>query len=200
MNIGNIVSSSKINEDNFKLFDEIESVDNSLPTLIVGWGKTKEIFGDKISILNKKISDNLYWTFLPTERRVDYDDDIIIFKKVCYDSFGSELSYVYIDPIHDKPQKIKKILKKIYSLSESISYFTDKNMLYILGENIIFGVNLEITEFIGIKTNSIITRVVNLRNSVLIDNEIFNKCKEFIKKLDNEYKLVPYVVKYGKYY
>jgi len=169
MNIGNIVSSSKINEDNFKLFDEIESVDNSLPTLIVGWGKTKEIFGDKISILNKKISDNLYWTFLPTERRVDYDDDIIIFKRVCYDNFGSELSYVYIDPIHDKPQKIKKILKKIYSLNESISYFTDKNMLYILGENIIFGVNLEITEFIGIKTNSIITRVVNLRNSVLID-------------------------------
>jgi len=200
MNIGNIVSSSKINEDNFKLFDEIESVDNSLPTLIVGWGKTKEIFGDKISILNKKISDNLYWTFLPTERRVDYDDDIIIFKRVCYDNFGSELSYVYIDPIHDKPQKIKKILKKIYSLNESISYFTDKNMLYILGENIIFGVNLEITEFIGIKTNSIITRVVNLRNSVLIDNEIFNKCKEFIKKLDNKYKLVPYVVKYGKYY
>jgi len=200
MNIGNIVSSYKINEDNFKLFDEIELVDNSLPTLIVGWAKTKEIFGDKISILNKKISDNLYWTFLPTERRVDYDNDIIIFKKVCYDNFGSELSYVYIDPIHDKPQKIKKILKKIYSLKESISYFTNKNMLYILGENIIFGVNLEITEFIGIKTNSIITRVVNLRNSVLIDNEIFNKCKEFIKKLDNEYKLVPYVVKYGKYY
>lgn len=200
MNIGNIVSSYKINEDNFKLFDEIELVDNSLPTLIVGWNKTKEIFGDKISILNKKISDNLYWTFLPTERRVDYDDDIIIFKKICYDNFGSELSYVYIDPIHDKPQKIKKILKKIYSLKESISYFTNKNMLYILGENIIFGVNLEITEFIGIKTNSIITRVVNLRNSVLIDNEIFNKCKEFIKKLDNEYKLVPYVVKYGKYY
>ena len=200
MNIGNIVSSSKINEDNFKLFDEIESVDNSLPTLIVGWNKTKEMFGDKVSILNKQISDNLYWTLSTTERRVDYDDDIITFKQECYNNFGSELSYVYIDPIHDKPKKIKKILKKIYSLSESISYFTDKNMLYILGENIVFGVNLEVTEFIGISTNSIITRVVNLRNSVLIDNEIFNKCKEFIKKLDNEYKLVPYVVKYGKYY
>ena len=179
MNIGNIVSSSKINEDNFKLFEEIESVDNSLPTLIVGWDKTKKMFG---------------------ERRVDYDDDIITFKQECYNNFGSELSYVYIDPIHDKPKKIKKILKKIYSLSESISYFTDKNMLYILGENIVFGINLEVTEFIGVSTNSIITRVVNLRNSVLIDNEIFNKCKEFIKKLDNNYKLVPYVVKYGKYY
>jgi|TARA_R110000803_G_scaffold55484_1_gene112419 hypothetical protein len=200
MNIGNIVSSSKINEDNFKLFEEIESVDNSLPTLIVGWDKTKKMFGDKVSILNKQISDNLYWTFSTTERRVDYDDDIITFKQECYNNFGSELSYVYIDPIHDKPKKIKKILKKIYSLSESISYFTDKNMLYILGENIVFGINLEVTEFIGVSTNSIITRVVNLRNSVLIDNEIFNKCKEFIKKLDNNYKLVPYVVKYGKYY
>ncbi len=200
MNIGNIVSSSVIKEENFNLFDEIESIDNSLPTLIIGWNKIKEIFGNKISILNKKISYNLFWTFLPKERRVDYDDDINKFKKICIDRFGNELSYVYIDPIHDKSKKIKKILKKIYSLEESISYITDKNMLYILGDNIIFGVDLNITEFMGIQNDKIITRIHNLTNSVLIDNEIFNKCKEFIKKLDNDYKLVPYVVKYGKYY
>ena len=200
MNIGNIVSSSVIKEENFILFDEIESIDNSLPTLIVGWDKTKQIFGNKISILNKKISDNLFWTFLPKERRVDYDDDLSNFKKLCINTFGAELSYVYIDPIHDKSKKIKKILKKIYSFEESISYITDKNMLYILGDNIIFGVDLNITEFIGIGNDKILSRIHNLPSSVLIDNEIFNKCKEFIIKLDNDYKLVPYVVKYGKYY
>jgi hypothetical protein len=200
MHIGNIVSSSVIKEENFFLFDEIESIDNSLPTLIVGWDKTKQIFGNKISILNKKISDNLFWTFLPKERRVDYDDDLSKFKKLCINTFGDELSYVYIDPIHDKSKKIKKILKKIYSLDESISYITDKNMLYILGDNIIFGVDLNISEFIGVENDKIISRIHNLPSSVLIDNEIFNKCKEFIIKLDNDYKLVPYVVKYGKYY
>lgn len=200
MNIGNIVSSSVIKEENFNLFDEIESIDNSFPTLIIGWDKTKEIFGDKVSILHKKISNKLYWTFSGKERRVDFENDLKQFKKTCYNDFGSEIPYIYLDPLHDKLKKIKKILKKIYSLEESISYITDKNMLYILGDNIIFGVDLNITEFMSIQNDKIITRIHNLTNSVLIDNEIFNKCKEFIKKLDNDYKLVPYVVKYGKYY
>ena len=52
-------------------------VDNSLPTLIVGWKKTKELFGDKVSILHKKIEDNLYWTFNEGERKVDYETDIL---------------------------------------------------------------------------------------------------------------------------
>ena len=72
-------------------------------------------------------------------------------------------------------------------------------MLYIFGDNLIFGVDLNITNFMGIKNEKIIDRLATLPNSVLIENEIFNKCKEFIKKLDNRYRLVPYIIKYGRY-
>ena len=43
-------------------------INNYLPTLIVGWERVKKLY-PKASILKKKIKDNLYWTFSPTEKR-----------------------------------------------------------------------------------------------------------------------------------
>ena len=57
-------------------------------------------------------------------------------------------------------------------------------MLYIFGDNLIFGIDLNIIEFIGIKNSTkIIDRVKGLKDSTLIGNEIFNKCKAFNKKI-----------------
>ena len=53
MYVGNIVTLLDIKEDNFKICDSLESIDNLLPTLIIGWSKTKELFNDKVSILHK---------------------------------------------------------------------------------------------------------------------------------------------------
>jgi hypothetical protein len=199
MYVGNIITSSRIKEENFKICNKIDTIDSSLPTLIIGWEKTKELFGNKVSILHRQIDANFYWTFSKKERKIDYEIDIKNFKELCYDIFGEELIYIYIDPLHSKLLIIKKILNKIYSLKETISHITDKNMLYIFGDDIIFGVDLNITKYIGIPKDKIISRIHNLPNSVLIENEIFNKCKEFIKRLDNRQKLIPYIVKNGKY-
>tara|TARA_R110000824_G_scaffold122403_4_gene279558 strand:+ start:556 stop:1158 length:603 start_codon:yes stop_codon:yes gene_type:complete len=199
MDVGNIVIPSDIKEENFNICENIDDINNSLPTLIVGWNKTKELFKDKVSILHKQIEEDLYWTFSETERKVDYEIDILKFKDICYKNFGEDIIYLYVDIIHGKLSIIKKIINKIQSLKDPIFYITNKNMLYIFGDDIIFGIDLNITEYIGIKTQKIVNRLLNLPNSILIENEIFNKCKEFIKKLDNRYKLVPYIVKYGRY-
>jgi hypothetical protein len=199
MYVGNIVTPLDLKEDHFKICDRLESIDNLLPTLIIGWGKTKELFNDKVSILHKQIDNNLYWTFSKSERKVEYENDITIFKNICYDNFGNDIHYVYIDPFYTKLKTIKKILRKIYSLKESYSFISSTNMLYIFGDNVIFGVDLNITEYIGIPTEKIINRVNRLYESNLIENEIFNKCKDLIKKLNNKEKLVPYIIKNGKY-
>jgi len=199
MLIGNIITSTKINDTNFKISEELDSIDDLLPTIIIGWKKTKEKYGDDVSILHKKIKDNLYWTFSPTERKVDYEKDIILFKELCYNNVGKNIHYVYLDILHGKLHTIKKIIKKIYSLKTPISYISKTNMLYIFDENIIFGVDLNITELIGINKDKIIDRVTRFSNSILIGNEIFNKCKEYIKKLDNREKLLPYIYKNGEY-
>ena len=199
MDVGNIITSSIIKEDNFKLCNDLESINPSLPTLIVGWSKAKELIKEEISILHKKINDSLYWTFSQKERKVEYDKDIISFKKLCFNNIGKEIPYVYLDILHGKLHINKKIIQKIYTLIDPISYISKNNMLYIFGENIIFGVDLNICELIGVNKEKIIERIDIIPNSILIGNEIFNKCKDYIKRTDNREKLVPYIFKNGEY-
>jgi hypothetical protein len=186
-------------EDNFKICKDLDTINDSLPTLIIGWSNTKELIKEEISILHKEINDNLFWTFSPKERKVDYDKDIITFKKKCYNKIGNNIPYVYLDILHGKFHINKKIIQKIYTLSEPISYISKNNMLYIFGENIIFGVDLNICELIGINKEKIIERIEDIPNSILIGNEIFNKCKDYIKRTDNREKLVPYIYKNGEH-
>ena len=197
MYIGNIITTSEINNKDFKVCETLEERDPLLPTLIIGWNNTKNILDNKVSIIHKKISENLYWTFSTTERKVDYEKDIKEFENRCYSEFGKDIHYIYIDPFHSKLKTIKKILRKIYSLKEPITYISTTNMLYIYGENMVFGVDLNMMEFIGVTKHKIIDKIKLLPNNILIGNEIFNKCKVLIKKLDNREKLVPYLIKYG---
>ena len=199
MKVGNIISSSELKEENFNLYESLSEIDNDLPTLIIGWEETKKLFGEKVSILHKEINENLFWTFSVKERKVDFETDIETFKKGCYKRVGDNLYYVYLDVLHGKYHINKKIIEKIYTLNNPISYISHNNMLYIFDENLVFGVDLNICELIGVKRDKIIDRITNLPNSILIGNEIFNKCKELITKTDKKERILPYVYRNGKY-
>ena len=164
MYIGNIITSSKIEDENFKVCRKLETIDGSLPTLIVGWDKTKEIYGDKVSILHKKIDEKTNWTFSTKERKVDYDKDIKSFMSNCYSNIGKDINYVYIDIIHDSKKKIKKIIKKIYSLKNPKVYNHLNRMIYIYGENIVFGVDIEVLNYIGIDYKKVLDKLSKISN------------------------------------
>ncbi len=193
MFIGNIITTSKIEDENFKVCRKIETIQEGLPTLIIGWDKTKEIYGDKVSILHKEISDDTFWTFSPKERKVDYDNDLESFFSMCYSKMGEKLHYIYVDLIHDSKKKIKKIIRKIYSLKNPIIYINKNRMVYIYSEGMIFGIDLEIVEYLGIKRDKVITKLRNLSGCRFIDTEIFNKYKGIMTKINNKVRLIPYL-------
>jgi len=193
MYIGNIITSSKIEDENFKVCRKLETIDDSLPTLIVGWEKTKEIYGDKVSILHKKIDDKTQWTFSTKERKVDYDKDIESFMSNCYSNIGKDINYVYIDVIHDSKKKIKKIIRKIYSLKNPKVYNHLNRMIYIYGENIVFGVDIEVLNYIGIDYKKVLDKVSRIPNCLFIDEKIFNIYKSIINKINGKVRLIPYI-------
>ena len=121
--------------------------------------------------------------------------DIINFKKKCFTHIESKINYIFIDIIHDNNKKIKKIIKKIYSLKNIIS-FVDKEIIYIYDENLVFGIDLNILNFAGININKIIDKVNNISNLTLSENEIFNKCTRCVG--NNNKKIIPYIYRYGK--
>lgn len=197
MIIGNIVTKSKIEVENFKICDVFESINEELPTLIVGWKLAKEIYGEDISILHKKIKNNLFWTFDKTERKSEYELDFESFKEHCFENFGENIPYVYLDILYGSKRVNYKIIKKILSLKNLTTFFTKNEMVYIYGEKIIFGIDLNILNYFDGKQEKIIDTIKKINNNTLVDYTIFNKCKDLIYKLKNKNRFVPYIYENG---
>jgi hypothetical protein len=198
MYVGNIITSSKIDLENFNIVKKFDDIDNNLPTLIIGWEKAKKQ-SDGISILHKKINQRLFWTFTLRERKVDYEVDLEKFKELCFNQFGDNIPYVYLDLIHGKRRVILKIVKKIMSLKNPVIYFSEKNMVYIFEENIVFGVDLNIIEYTKLNKEKVIEKIKNIGDNVLVSDEIFNKCKDLLYKIKFKNKLIPYIYKNGEF-
>ncbi len=79
------------------------------------------------------------------------------------------------------------------SLREPTIYIHDERMVYIYGEGMIFGVDLEIISYLGIDTNKVETKLCNLSGCLLVDTEIFNKYSNIMTKINNKVKFIPYL-------
>jgi hypothetical protein len=132
-------------------------------------------------------------TFSPKERKVDYDNDLESFFKKCYSKMGEDTHYIYVDLIHDSKKKIKKIIRKIYSLENPKVYIHKGRMVYLYAEGMIFGIDLEIVDYLGIDRGKVITKLHNLSGCRSIDTEIFNKYSNVMTKINNKVRLIPYL-------
>jgi hypothetical protein len=90
-----------------------------------------------------------------------------------------------------------RVKRKILSLKNPVVYISENEMVYIYGENIIFGVDLNVLSLLGGKKEKVIEKVKTLENCILVDSEIFNKCKDFLYKIKNKNRYVPYIYSYG---
>lgn len=196
MIIGNIISESELKTDEFKIVDSFNSVENSLPKLIVGKEYCKRM-GIKISILNKKIDKNTFWTFSPEERKSEFNDDFQSFKKHCLNTFLNNIEYYYIDPFQLKYSSIKKIINKIKTNTDGLYYIKNK-MCYIYFNNITLGINFEVLEYIGIQEKKIINRLESNNFKTLLIDKIFNECIEMVNE-SNNIKVLPYLYYHKKY-
>jgi len=193
MYIGNIVTDNIIKDNDFKVCTSIDLIDETLPTLIIGWKLVKEMYGDNVSILHKKINQRTYWTFNKRERKIDFENDLELFKDFCIESFGENIPYVYFDILYGKKNINYRILRKLLSLKNPITYIDVNGMLYIYSENIIFGIDLNILDFFKGKKDKVIKKLKNIKNNVFANNEIFNSNGDLLIKVKNKKRLIPYI-------
>lgn len=197
MYFGNIITNSDISLEGFRVYSKDQSIENDLPTLIIGWELAKDMYGDNVSILHKKIDTKTFWTFTAKERKVDFEHDLETFKEFCYNTFGDNIPYVYLDLLYGKKLVNKRIIKKILSLDSPYIYISDNDIIYIFGDNIIFGVDLNIISYFEGNKVKILNKIKNLKGSVLIDSMIFNNYRDLLYKIKNKNRLIPYIVRYG---
>lgn len=192
MKIANIVSYNKINvSEEFNVVTSMDNIIHGIPTLIVGFDVVNKLYPD-FNILNIEIEPNLYWTFKKTERRDKFNEDLSWFINKVYSELTKELLYVFVDLIQYNQKTLLKVVKKIISLDNIIS-FCNGDMIYIYGEKFIFGIDLKLVKFIGLDVNKIKNKIIHKSSVFLGDSEILIEYKNYIEELGLETKYIPYL-------
>lgn len=182
----------------FKIYESLEDVEHKdLPTLIVGCEFTKENFG-KLNFMDRKVADNIFWTFTKKEMRKYYHNDLEDFVQHSFENSVKKLHYIYFDLIQFEKSKIKKITKKLFSL-ENVYSFHINNMVYIYSENCIFGLDLELFSFVGFKPQRIVEKIKSRSTVFLEGNEILIEYKNYMERLENKAKYIPFIYSISNY-
>lgn len=191
MAIANIITNGATQFDNVGLFNisEDKILDINIPTLIIGWGLVKSIFGDKASILDKTIDKNICWTFSKFEKREDYEVDIINFvNKIISDKINT-LNYRPINVFNITYNKIKDILKFLSSDIKKICYISFNKHIYFYSEEIIYGLSIEDLNYIGINKNKIFNKCRNM--SIIYNSDFIND--DFKRIINSNQIIIPYL-------
>jgi hypothetical protein len=194
MNIGRIIS-NKENIDTLDFVDVTEnigSIDNFIPTLIIGKKKAEEIYGkENIKVLDKKITNNVSWTFDKVERRNEYERDLKAFNDSLIKTIKKNIKYeffnIYIEPI----SRIKKLISFIKSPKIKYIYIFNDH-IYMYYKNIVYGISLSDIQYLGINKNRILRLLNSNSSNIIVENNDFltKKMRQIIKE---DKILIPYL-------
>ena len=166
-NIGNIIIDSNVTINRFNILTDYTQRDINLPTLIVGYKKTLELFPDyKFKYKDNKIKDNVYWTYSKGEKRSLYQTELYDFKVLSYNFLINKFNYYFVDFVTTEATKLHKIINKIKSSDKLILCEYDKGF-FILYNNTVLGFNFENIKFSG-------NDIEKLKKHILTSNNIVN--------------------------
>ena len=189
--IANIITKSRLDVGEYiNVTKDITKVDLTIPTLIIGWAMVKEIYPNA-DILNKQISETVYWTYSNREKRQEYEPDLAKFIKNAFSRLETSIKYTFFNVLTNPLYRNKCLLKYINSPITKIVYITDKH-IFIYDSKQVTGVSLSDLEFYGFERE----RIVNIlkRNSynrlVFSDSFLNFKIK---RSIGDNGKIVPFL-------
>lgn len=206
MKIANIIHEKElvnhVESDYINYFNEPKSyddLDKSLPTLYVGWSFMKSCNPDNniiqnADILKKKIITNeLYWEFSFTESKSSHVKGVNTFTGLAPEFyFKPKYTYTNLDPVFFQLKDINDLMdvcpKKIDNC-----YNYKNEMLYLLVENKIWGINLNMYSFFLFNVNDILVKISGRTKSTIsdIDGSYYQK---YYKIFPNFEHLKRYIV------
>jgi hypothetical protein len=192
MHIANIVTNSNITVDKyFNISNSLDNIIQDLPTLIIGWDIVKTINPD-VDFIDKKLSDNIFWTFKKSERRDIYQEDLYNFITYCYKNLIKDINYSFIDLITLTDSEIKESFNNIKKCKKSATYQYN-DMIYVYCDNTIYGIDLKLVKYLDYDVKKTIEKIKKNSFVFLSGDQILIEYKDIIESLDNEVKYVPYL-------
>lgn len=199
MKIANIVTTQKISvSDEFNVVTAMGNIIHGLPTLIVGYDYVNKHY-PKFDITNSQLEPNLYWTFKRTERRDKFEEDLNWFITMVYDDLTKKIKYIFVDPIQLKPRSLRKIIRKLHTMEYKVTY-VHGDMIYIHGEDLIFGIDMKLLKFMSMNVEKIKDKIKTLSNVFLNDNKILIEYRKNVGMLGYQVRYIPflYTISHGQ--
>lgn len=142
-----------------------DDLDKSLPTLFVGWSFMKACNPENeiiqhADILKKKIITNeLYWEFSFEESKASHVKGIETFVGLVPQFyFTPKYQYINLDPVFFQITEIEDLMA-ILPKEIDATYILKNEMMYVLKENKIWGINLKMYDFFKFNITQIIEQI-----------------------------------------
>lgn len=176
-----------------KTDDKEVLTDNSVPLLIVGKKLVQSLFPkEKIHILDKKIGNNVYWTYSLAEKRDEFEKDLEKFYETAIYNVSEAFTYTNVNILLLSLSRIKSMISFLMNGKKKIFYFSNNHVYIYYGEHKIIGFSLNDTNYIGIKTEKIVSLLKRNKNNTIITSDSFIPWK--IKgKITDKTMLIPYL-------
>ena len=147
--IANILTDEPFNEaELYNVVRDSKDLIPDIPTLIVGWERTKSEYPDA-SIIEWKVTDNVYWTYGKYERRDKYEANVKNFQDLSFKKFVDSLEYVFYDVLISTAEKLDSFLSSLASGAEKTIYVTgDMMYIYYSGTNKVVGLSLRDCDYL----------------------------------------------------
>lgn len=190
--LGAIVSKRKINDvvGFVEVVNDINEVsDPTKPILVIGLNEAKKLTED-FCILEKKLGNDLFWTFGKTEKRNDHEKDINKFYEYVLNKEIENIKYYYINFFKLRYNKIKNIINIINNENNKYIYI-NKNIIYIYYSNYIMGISLTILEYLGIDKKKIFALLRRNPKNIIQYHTPFLTDK-MRKVINNKKYVIPY--------
>lgn len=189
--IANIITKSRLDVGEYiNISKDITKVDLTIPTLIIGWAMVKEIYPNA-DILNKQISETVYWTYSNREKRQEYEPDLAKFIKNAFSRLETSIKYTFFNVLTNPLSRNKCLLKYINSPIIKIVYITDKH-IFIYDSKQVTGVSLSDLEFYGFERERIINILKRNSYNKLVFSDSFLNFK-IKRSIGDNGKIVPFL-------
>lgn len=189
--IANIITKSRLDVGEYiNVTKDITKVDLTIPTLIIGWAMVKEIYPNA-DILNKQISETVYWTYSNREKRQEYEPDLAKFIKNVFSRLETSIKYTFFNVLTNPLSRNKCLLKYINSPISKIVYITDKH-IFIYDSKQVTGVSLSDLEFYGFERDRIINILKRNSYNRLVFSDSFLNFK-IKRSIGDNGKIVPFL-------
>jgi hypothetical protein len=189
--IANIITKTRLDVGEYiNVTKDITKVDLTIPTLIIGWAMVKEIYPNA-DILNKQISETVYWTYSNREKRQEYEPDLAKFIKNAFSRLETSIKYTFFNVLTNPLSRNKCLLKYINSPMTKIVYITDKH-IFIYDSKQVTGVSLSDLEFYGFERERIIDILKRNSYNRLVFSDSFLNFK-IKRSIGDNGKIVPFL-------